>query len=104
MTWLSGTSYKLYCHEDASGTLVFDGLYKSDWSHDPAVVASFTTIVWNDFQGTPNDGWIVNFFYPNGTDPGTGVTIATWLSNATTAINAAFPSSGVGPNVPSPWL
>lgn len=101
----TGTNYKLYCHENASAVLVFDSLYQGPgFSHDVSVVAPFTTVVWNDFSSTPNDGWIVNFFFPNGTDPGTSYTIQDFLDDATTAINAAFPSSGVGPNLPSPYL
>lgn len=96
----SGVIYVLKCHEDSVGVLVFDRLHMGAFSHDVSVVAAFVQVYKDDVQNTPNDAWEVRFFYPSGTDPGTGQSIQDFLDDALIEINLVYGTSGAGLNTP----
>lgn len=95
-----GKRVRVTMHENASGTAVFDSAVFDDWSHDVGATTGAAVVFKDDFTGSLNDAFVVQWSVVVGD-------VATWtakscdtlLADAVAAVNAAFPSGGgVSPN------
>lgn len=73
------------------GVLILDSFVRKTFTHNASFVAPTTTVRKNDFPGSDNDGWTVEYAYPSGAEPDlTAVTVDDLRTRAATDINAAF--------------
>jgi len=71
-----GTKHVVRLHEwqdqnDAmgGGVLILDGFSRRVFNHNAAFVAPTTKVTKNDFPMSDNDGWTVEYAYPEGSEP-----------------------------------
>ena len=77
-------------HENDAGDVVFDSAKIVDFTHLPGFTGA-TTVIKNDFTGTPNDAFIVQITVANGSEFSTALTIGDITTLATDAVNAVLP-------------
>ena len=93
-----GVKHVLKLHEyqdpnDATvgGQLILDAWTRKAVLHNASFVAPTTVVRKNDFPGSDNDGWTVEYTYPEGGEPNlTTLTVDAMRVQAAVDINAAF--------------
>ena len=90
-----GQNMTIKIHEDSTGAVVFDSVTIVEFTH----VAGFTgatTVVKNDFTGTPNDAFIVQITTDSANLFATSLTVAAITALAKDAVNAVFGNGEAG--------
>jgi len=71
------------------GVLVLDSFVRKTFDHNASFVAPTTKVTKNDFTGSDNDGWTVEYAYPSGGEPDlTTTSVDDLRTQAATDINA----------------
>lgn len=94
-----GQVYTIKIHEVDGGdstTVVFDGVTVKEFTH-AAGFSGATTVVKEDFTGTPDDAFVVQVTYAEGSLPDTdAMTIDAMVTLAKNAVNNAFGDGEAG--------
>ena len=91
-----GQQYTIRIHENDAGTVVFDSVTVSEFTH-VAGFAGATTVKKEDFTNNPNDAFIVQITYANGATPNqSALTVAALTIAATDAVNAVYGDGEAG--------
>ena len=86
-----GAMHKVHIHEDADGVVVFDRIVRTEINHNDSFTVPTTTVFKEDFTGSTNDAFTVQYAYPAGSEPDlTAMTIEDLRKNASDAVNAFF--------------
>ena len=90
-----GQKMTIKIHEDDAGVVVFDSVQIVPFTHAPGFVGS-TTVMKEDFIGSPNDAFIVQVTTDSGNPFSTSQTIAQLTTLAEDAVNAVYGNGEAG--------
>lgn len=91
-----GQQYVIKVHEDTAGDVVFDSVTVTEFTH-AAGYASATSVVKEDFTGSPNDKFSVKITYPSTSLPDqAALTVEGLTTLAKNAVNAVYGNGEAG--------